>query len=111
MTQPKRLITLNARTDKIAERIKRGNKYGFSAWVRHRLTAWDRKQQDGYPEEPEVEILRLERLLAERHQVAWTLATLLSKGERLWVGEDPAIIVGSTWADQKSQQTSEDVVY
>jgi len=111
VTQPKRLITLNARTDRIAEKIKRQNKYGFSAWVRHRLTAWDRKQQDGYPEEPEVELLRLERLLAERHQVAWTLATLLSKGERSWVGEDPAIIVGATWADLKSQRTAEDVVY
>ncbi len=111
MTQPKRLITLNARTDRIAEDIKRRNKYGFSAWVRHRLTAWERKQQDGYPEEPEVEILRLERLLAERHQVAWTLATLLSKGERSWVGEDPATIVGATLWDQRKAQTSEEVVY
>jgi hypothetical protein len=111
MTQPKRLITLNARTDKIAEQIKRRNKYGFSAWVRHRLTAWDRKQQDGYPEEPEVEILRLERLLAERHAVAWKLATQLSIGSRAFVDMREDQIVGSTLWDIRQAQTSEEVVY
>lgn len=109
--QPKRLITLNARTDPIAERIKRSTKYGFSAWVRHRLTAWDRKQKHGYPEEPEVEILRLERRLGERRKLAWRLASLLSKGERSWVGENPDIIIQALLDEQKLNQTSEEVVY
>ena len=111
MMQPKRLITLNARTDRIAEKIKRQNKYGFSAWVRHRLDAWDRKQQHGYPEEPEVEILRLERLLAERHAVAWKLAEQLTTGSRAFVDMDPAQIVGSTMWNIRQEQTSEEVVY
>lgn len=37
MVAPKRLVTLDARTDVIAERIKRGSTYGFSHWVRCRL--------------------------------------------------------------------------
>lgn len=37
MVAPKRLITLDARTDAIAERVKRGSTYGFSHWVRCRL--------------------------------------------------------------------------
>jgi len=107
---PKRLITLNKRTDDIAERIKRRSKYGFSSWVRMRLIAWDEKQKHGHEESREVERLRLELKAAERHQVAWRLATLLSKGERSWVGEDPAIIVGSTHADVKQDQTWQEVV-
>lgn len=110
MTQPKRLITLNARTDRIAERIKRSSKYGFSSWVRHRLTAWERKQDHGYPEEPEVELLRLERKVAERHAVAWRLATMLSEGSRHWVGERPDVIVGWTTTEVIAAQKSEDVV-
>jgi hypothetical protein len=110
MTQPKRLITLNARTDPIAERIKRSTKYGFSSWVRHRLTAWDRKQQHGIPEAPEVEILRLERLLAERHAVAWKLAEHLSKGSLQFVDMATDQVYGSTMWEIRQAQTSEDVV-
>lgn len=111
MMQPKRLVTLNARTDRIAETIKRQNKYGFSAWVRHRLDAWERKQQHGYPEEPEVEILRLERLLAERHRLAWTLANYLSNGSRDFVGIEPNMIVGPILADLKRNHVADEVVY
>lgn len=108
---PKKLITLDVKTDAIATRVQyRQTKYGFSSWVRQRLIAWDRKQQMGYPEEPEVEILRLERLLAERHQVAWKLAEYLSAGTRAFVGDDPSMIFGPVLADIRDGQTWEDVV-
>ena len=111
MTRPKKLITLDQRTDAIATRIQyRQSKWGFSAWVRSRLIAWDNKQKDGYPEEPEVEILRLERLLAERHQVAWKLATQLRMGSRAFVDMSENDIVGSTLWDIRQKQTSDEVV-
>jgi hypothetical protein len=110
VTQPKRLITLNARTDAIAERVKRQTKYGFSSWVRARLVAWDDRQKHGFEESREVERLRLERQCAAFHRLALTLGSLLSKGERSWVGVDPREIVRATYADQKLNETSEDVV-
>jgi len=111
MTRPKKLITLDERTDKIATKIQyRMTKFGFSSWVRQRLIAWDNKQKEGYPEEPEVEILRLERLLAERHQVAWKLAGHLSEGTRAFVGMPPAMIFGPILADIRENQTAEEVV-
>jgi hypothetical protein len=110
MTQPKRLITLNARTDAIAERVKRQTKFGFSSWVRARLVAWDDRQKHGFEESREVERLRLERKASEYHRLALTLGNLLSKGDRSWVGVNPSDILRSTFAEQKSRQTSEDVV-
>ena len=110
MTQPKRLITLNARTDAIAERVKRQTKFGFSSWVRARLVAWDDRQKHGFEESREVERLRLERQAAAFHRLALTLGGLLSKGDRSWVGVDPRDIVRSTFAEQKARQTSEEVV-
>jgi len=108
---PKKLITLDERTDAIATRIQyKQTKYGFSSWVRQRLIAWDQKQKHGYPEEPEVEILRLERCLAERHKIAWKLAEHLSNGSRSFVDMGPDQIFGSTMLQIRNEQTSEDVV-
>ena len=111
MTRPKKLITLDARTERIATEIQyRQTKFGFSSWVRQRLIAWDNKQQNGTPETPEVEILRLERKLAERHRVAWELAKHLAKGSRAFVDMDAAQIFGKTLLIVRARNTDEDVV-
>lgn len=111
MTRPKKLITLDARTEKIATEIQyRQTKYGFSSWVRQRLIAWDNKQQTGTPEAPEVEILRLECLLAERHRVAWMLAEQLAHGSRAFVDMDAPQIYGQTLLKIRESNTDEDVV-
>lgn len=111
MTRPKKLITLDARTERIATEIQyRQTKFGFSSWVRSRLIAWDNKQEKGTSEPPEVEILRLERKLAERHRIAWKLAEHLATGSRAFVDMDPAQIYGSTLLILRASETDEDVV-
>ncbi len=110
MTQPKRLITLNARTDAIAERVKRQTKYGFSSWVRARLIAWDDRQKHGYEESREVERLRLERALATRRRQAWHIAQQLSNGSRAFVDMTPDQICAHFLDVGADAQTCKDVV-
>jgi hypothetical protein len=110
VTQPKRLITLNARTDAIAERVKRQTKYGFSSWVRARLIAWDDRQKYGYEESRDVERLRLERSIARRRRVAYRLAEELSFGRRSWVDMSPDQICAHFLQVVKDAETSSDVV-
>lgn len=110
MTQPKRLITLNARTDAIAERVKRTTKYGFSSWVRARLIAWDDKQRYGHEESRAVERLRLELKVAERRRVAYRLAEELARGSRAWVDMSPSQICDHFLMVVRDAHTSADVV-
>jgi hypothetical protein len=110
MTRPKRLITLDKRTDRIAERVKRTTYFGFSSWVRQRLIAWDDRQKFGYEESWEVERLRLEREAAAYHRLALTLAKQLTDGTRAWVGYEPSAVLVNVFADQKRDQTDEEVV-
>lgn len=110
MTRPKRLITLDKRTDRIAERVKRTTHFGFSSWVRQRLIAWDDRQKYGYEESREVERLRLERKAAAYHKLAMTLAKQLTDGSRAWVGYEPSAVLVTTFADQKREETDEEVV-
>jgi len=106
----KRLITLNERTDEIAERVKNRTSYGFSSWVRARLIAWDNKQKYGTEEDRATEILRLERKLSQRRRLAWHLAECLSDGDKAYVEMTPEQVLGY-WMDKLEQaQDWQDVV-
>lgn len=115
--QPKRLITLDARTDAIAERVKRTTMHGFSSWVRTRLLAWDAEKKGGH--DPGMEALRAARRTAAYAQTARILAQLLVNQEKVglvhgqttwFVDVDAETLVGSTYQDALAQIEERDGV-
>lgn len=109
MAQPKRLITLDARTDAIAERVKRQTRFGFSSWVRQRLLAWDAEKKHGETDRG------MQALRDARRQAAWVktaelLARQLSAGDRTFIDADWTVIVGGTYVDALAQVEERDGV-
>jgi len=95
MAQPKRLITLDARTDAIAERVKRQTRFGFSSWVRTRLLAWDAEKQGGF--DAQMDALRAAQRTAAWVKTAELLARQLSAGDRTFIDTEWESIVYGTY--------------